>query len=45
MNEWDLVLSLTEHVTNHRRRQILGDRSAVEIMTGRQPRAPVELTI
>ena len=43
VDEWDLVLPLTEHAINHRRLSILGDRSAVEIMTGRQPRTPVDL--
>ena len=45
VDEWDLVLPLAEYAINHRRRPILGDRSAVEIMTGRQPRTPVDLAV
>ena len=45
VDEWDLVLPLAEYAINHRRRAILGDRSAVEIMTGRQPRTPVDLAV
>ena len=40
VDEWDLVLPLAEYAVNHHRRAILGDRSAVEVMTGRQPRTP-----
>ena len=43
IDEWDLVLPLAEYAINHRRRDILGGRSAVEIMTGRLPRTPVDL--
>ena len=45
VDEWDLVLPLAEYAINHRCRQILGDRSAVEVMTGRQPRTPVDLAV
>ena len=45
MDEWDLVLPLSEYAVNHRRRAILGDRSAVEIMTGRQPHTSVDLAV
>ena len=45
VDEWDLVLPLAEYSINHRRRDILGDRSAVEIVTGRQPRTAADLTL
>ena len=45
VDEWDLVLPLAEYAINHRRRDILGNRSAVEIITGRQPRTAADLTV
>ena len=45
VDEWDLVMPLAEYAINHRRRDILGDRSAVEIVTGRQPRTAADLTL
>ena len=45
VDEWDLVLPLAEYAINHRRREILGGRSSVEIMTGRVPRTPTDLAI
>ena len=38
-------MPLTEYAINHRRRDILGDRSAVEIVTGRQPHTAADLTL
>ena len=40
-----LVLPLTEYAVNHHRHTILGDRSAVEVMTGRHPHTSVYLSI
>ena len=37
LDEWDLVLPLVEMTINHRERGVLGDRSAIEVMTGRKP--------
>ena len=45
VDEWDLVLPLTEYAINHRRRELLGDRSSVEIITGRVPLTPTDLVI
>lgn len=45
VDEWDLVLPLAEYAINHRRRDILGGRSSVEIMTGRTPRTPTDLAL
>ena len=45
VDEWDAVLPLAEYAINHRRRAILGDRSAVELMTGRAPRNAADLTL
>ena len=38
-------MPLAEYAINHRRRDILGGRSAVEIVTGRQPRTAADLTL
>ena len=43
IDEWDLVLPLAEYAINHRRRDILTGRSAVEIMIGRKARTAVDL--
>ena len=43
VDEWDLVLPLAEYAINHRRRDILGGRRSVEIMTGRTLRTPTDL--
>ena len=43
IDEWDLVLPLAEYAINHRRRAILGGRTAVEIMIGRPPVTAVDL--
>ena len=45
VDEWDLVMPLAENAINNRRRNILGDRSVVEIVTGRQPRTTADLTL
>ena len=38
MDEWDAVLPLAKYTINHRTRDILGGRNAVEVMTARAPR-------
>ena len=45
VDEWDLVMPLAEYAINHRRRDILANRSAVEIVTGREPRTAADLTL
>ena len=45
VDEWDLVLPLAEYAINHRRRDMLGGRSSVEIMIGRAPRTPTDLAL
>ena len=45
IDEWDLVIPVSEYAINHRPRRILGHRSSVEIMTGREPRTAAELAI
>ena len=37
LDEWDLVLPLVEFTINHRERGVLGNRSAIEVMTGKKP--------
>ena len=38
VDEWDLVLDVIEFAVNHRPREVLGHRSALEVVTGRQPK-------
>ena len=45
VDEWDLLLPLAEFAINHRRRPLLGGRSSVEIMTGREPRTTMDPAI
>ena len=45
VDEWDAVLPLAEYAINHRTRDILGGRSAVEVMTGRAPRTAADLAL
>ena len=45
VDEWDAVLPLAEYAINHRTRDILGGRSAVEVMTGRAPRTATDLAL
>ena len=45
IDEWDLVLPLVEYAVNHRRRAILGGRSPVELVNGRQPRTAADLVL
>ena len=39
------AVPLAEYAINHRRRDILANRSAVEIVTGREPRTAADLTL
>ena len=45
VDEWDLVLPVVELVINARKRDVLGGRSAVEIMTNNQPASTINLAI
>ena len=45
VDEWDFVLPVAEYAINHRRRDILGGRSAIEVMIGQTPRSAVDLII
>lgn len=45
LDEWDLVLPLVEMSINHRERGVLGDRSAIEVMTGRKPVSTTNLAV
>ena len=42
-DEWDLVSTLVAYVINHRPRPVLGNHSAVEMMTGKKPDSAVTL--
>ena len=45
LDEWDLVLPLVQMTINHRERGVLGDRSALEVMTGRKPASTTYLAV
>ena len=45
IDEWDLILPLVEFTTNHRERPVLGDRSALEVMTGSKPASTTNLAV
>ena len=45
LDEWDLLLPLVEMVINHRDRDVLGTRSAIEVMTGRKPASTTNLAV
>ena len=42
-DEWELVLTLVAYTINHRPREVLGNRSAIEVLTGRRPDSAVRL--
>ena len=42
-DEWDLVPTLLAYVINHRPRPVLGNHSAVELMTGKKPDSAITL--
>ena len=44
-DEWDLVTTLLAHVINHRPRQVLGNHSAIELMTVKNPDSAVRLAV
>lgn len=44
-DEWDLCLALIEYSIMHRKRTVLGGRSAIEVMTGRQPDNAVRMAL
>ena len=35
VDEWDVVIPAVNYIINHRMREVLGDRSVIEVMTGR----------
>ncbi|MAA69217.1 MAG: hypothetical protein CL915_10755 [Deltaproteobacteria bacterium] len=45
VDEWDLVLGLIEFTANNRERDVLGKRSAIEVMTGQPPTTTVNLAL
>ena len=45
LDEWDLVLPLVEFTINHRERGVLGNRSAIEAMTGQKPTSTTKLAV
>jgi len=45
VDECDLIATLLAYVVNHRYRQVLGGRSAIEVVTGRAPDNAVRLAI
>ena len=45
VDEWDLVLPVVEFIVNHRPRDVLGGRSAIEVSTGRRPKNALELVL
>ena len=44
VDEWDLVATLVMYVINYHPRQVLGGRSAIEVVTGRAPDSTVKET-
>ena len=44
-DEWDLCLALIEYSIMHRKRTVLGGRSALEVMTGRKPDNAVRMAL
>ena len=44
-DEWDCVLDLIEFAIMQRRRTVLGDKSAIEVLTGRQPDDAVKCAV
>ena len=44
-DEWDCVLALIEYSIMHRKRTVLGGRSAIEVMTGRKPNNAVRMAL
>ena len=44
-DEWDLVAPLLGYIINHRYRDVLGGRSAIEVVTGQAPDSAVNLAV
>ena len=45
LDEWDLMTPMLEFVINHRIREVLGHRSALEVLTGRKPASTTTLAV
>ena len=45
VDEWDVVMPVANYVISHRRRQVFGGCSAIEVMTDRHPDSAVKMTV
>ena len=45
VDEWDVVLPAVNYVINHRKRGVLGGRTAIEVMTGLTPDTALRLAL